>query len=169
MVKRILISKTPLFLCGATIILGALFRIQHWPGAFQFLLIGFLGLLVFSILNTIIKGNFKSSVIITGLFLPLFALNGLMRILNVSLSYWGILALLGLGLAWVIFFIIRLLQQAKSRSELIMSVVYIISVLLISIGSFFKIMHYPKASVLLISGLTLGMISFISDGMTTKR
>lgn len=169
MVRRILISKTPLFLCGATIILGALFRIQHWPGAFQLLLIGFLGLLVFSILNTIIKGNFKSSVMITGLFLPLFALNGLMRILNVSLSYWGTLALLGLGLAWVIFFIIRLLQQAKSRSELIMSVVYIISVLLIIIGSLFKIMHYPKASALLISGLFIGGISLVYDSFQMKK
>ena len=142
--------------------LGGLFKIQHWPGAGIMLTLGAI-LLSFVFLPSALIVMYKETqskkrvlVYVAG-FIGAFA-----YILGVlfKIQHWpgaGILLTIGLGFLALVFLPSLLVSKCMDETNKKLIPIWIItfsSILIWILGLLFKIMHWPGASVLLLTGMS---------------
>jgi hypothetical protein len=142
------------------IALGAIFKIQHWPGAGIMLIVGFL-LLITVFFPSALWVMKKESKLKGIFFIYLISIIGgifLMCGFLFKLQHYpgsGILMLLGysiLALILVPAILIALLRDEKSKNLQASFIIGAISLMFYLFGQLFKIQHYAGANVLLIAG-----------------
>ncbi|MFC2136784.1 hypothetical protein ACFLTE_01280 [Bacteroidota bacterium] len=151
------------------LMLGSLFKIQHWPGSGAMLTLGFF-ILCFLFLpsaNYVMHKERKDRSLIL-LFISAFLGSfGFFLGILFKIMHWpgaGVLIALGCVLLCLLFFplLLRfLIKNAKSRREKIIHTIGVISGMAYLAGFLFKMMHWPGSGLLLVSGAFLIVVLFI--------
>lgn len=149
---------------------GALFKIQHWPGAGVMLVLSFFILGVF-FFPTAIYINFKETKELKGkLYLHLSSFVGgiiLMAGILFKLMHWpgsSWMLLFGWLILIVLFLPVLMIikrQNSKSSKEKYLYTFGIISIALYALATLFKVLHLPGAGALIILGNILMVAFFI--------
>lgn len=153
----------PLRICISIILLGNLFKIMHWPNAYQLMTIGISGILIVYPIRFYFKQDKETMDYIKVVMIVLWCLNFLL-VFNQVFSFGGLLILFGWWL---------LIDSASyfSNNQLILSTIsqkvyygfIAISIGSIGFGSIFKIQHWPYANILFTLGVVLASILLIVD------
>lgn len=165
--KKHRIMKTTMKITGnaglGLIAMGTVFKIFHWPGASIILLLGFASILLFSFPAIIWLNNKESQSAGKGLmnFSLLIGASSLMTGILFKVMHWpgaspllicGWLIIIGLFLPVLLWSKFKETNSKKEKS------IYIVGALALSVFEFatlFKIMHWPGAAILMISGSVL--------------
>ena len=151
----------------ALLIVGALFKILHWEGALPLLIIGPI-LIISSEIYTLLKNINRSFQNYTHtIFISLFFSYFVAHFLHYQYAY-------GFLILGAIVYIINLIYSSflkknqpeeggeKSNEKIgFMAIIQFVYTFLIIIGALFKIMHWPGANILLISGLVISFIYYL--------
>ncbi len=162
--KKYRIMKNTMKIIGwismTMITVGALFKIQHWPGAGILLVLGFflLGALFFPSAVWVMK---KEAKIKGNLFIYLVSIiGGIIFIFGIlfKIQHYpgaGILLIVGfssIGLLLIPAILISKLRDENAKNLRSSYVIGAIALIFYLAGDLFKIMHYPGASICLIIG-----------------
>lgn len=159
---RIMKNTMKIFGVISTILMafGALFKIEHWPGAGILLVVGFF-LLTFVFLPSAVYVSYREVSNRTKLFTHLtgflagflFAISFLFKI-----QHWpgtGILMLVATiitSLGFIPAFFINQFKEADSKAQKTAFVFGLLGAVAYLFGFYFKMNHWPGASILLLSG-----------------
>ncbi len=153
----LLTYKVSRHLGGLSLIIGMIFKIQHWPYSSIFLLIG----------SSLIFISFVSQIFISednnGLnYLILGAMTFIVLKIYQVEKYWYVIALLIPGL---LFFVKKsgIIKVPKNAEEVPLpdKSISIISLLIIAIGLVFKFLHYPGFTLFLIVATLVQIIHLV--------
>lgn len=142
----------PLGLCRAAIIVGAMFKIQHWPAAGLLLLLGAVGCALFEVLRYAVlpdRGLPELMRLVFGIAFPALIVFKLLHwpYKMVPLVLSGVSLLVGFFVgAWTS----PIPTSARSPSPPLFFVLGMVCVLA---GTVFRIQHWPYSSALLLIGL----------------
>ncbi len=145
------------------IVLGALFKFMHWPGAglmlmlsMGFLSIGFIPVYAKSKINALNGWKIKFAVGLGWFCISLLNLSILFKIMHWPFASGMIVLSMGI---FALFFIpaysIHKMRHSENGAEKIMNISGGISISIIILGLLFKITHWPGASMLLLFGVLL--------------
>ena len=160
-----------IFTCIAIILMvaGALFKIQHWPGAAIILVLSQLFLSLFFLPMYYIyirKGLNGWKARFTAGF-GIFCLSLFMIAVLFKIMHWPgggplfLIAFVFFSLIFVPSYCIQRVRLSANRAEKSMNIFGSISVSLFSLGILFKWMHWPGASVMIIIGAFLFLVVFL--------
>ena len=165
--KKYRIMKMTMKISGviAPIVLafGTLFKIMHWPAAGILILIGFV-VLSFIFLPSAIYVSYKEVSNRTKKwthFVGFFGTFFLSLSFLCKIMHWpgaNILILLGIGLISLVFLPMIMINKLKDKSNTTPAYVFILAILgliLYVVAIFFKVMHWPGASMMILAGSVL--------------
>ena len=165
--------KAFLSISVAAIIIGALFKIMHWPFANAAMLIGYIGVALTFPKMTLSNPKRKTDDIVQALAIFVFgASKALYILLNMDKGghsrNFQFLNLLGfIGLIVFLIFKLKVFTQPRAGREnknpLIVIALFYLGATALSVGLLFKYLHWPGASILLISGAICGLLWYLSD------
>ncbi len=169
-----ILFKTLLSISVAAIIIGALFKIMHWPFANAALLLGYIGVSLTYPKMALSKQNRTADDIVQALAIFIFgASKALYILLNMengrAFSHqFQLLNLLGfVGLIVFLVFKLKVFTQPNENRENgnppIVIALFYLGAVGVSLGVIFNYLHWPGASILLISGASFGLIWYLSD------
>lgn len=158
---RILISIT---------IIASLFKLMHWPYSMHLYIIGLGGIFVLYPIRFFLKKEKTTLDYIKLIFVELFCFTRFVKIhhllkIDIIITITNII-----GLAWILFEIYNYINNIKPKYKTILphfNYNYIFG-LVIVVGVLFKLMHWPYANILLITGVILISAYFIYDSFKSK-
>lgn len=164
MKKKIL--GAPLRISIAFLIVGMLFKIQHWPYANLIIVSAFIAI---ALLYSFRFGNKEKKILLDYIKLSLvvfWSVNGIFTILH--LPYKVIFQLIA-SISFILWLLLEGISYFKQSQEtvktdlskIISNGIFVVASMLTIAGIMFKIMHWPGAAYLLISGLLLGAICLL--------
>lgn len=136
-----------IFLCGA--IICPLFLLMHWPFVVEVLITSSLGFIIFYSIYLYLKPNKKITDYLkftTAFFWvssSVFSILHLPYASTIKLLFWGSL------IAWRVF---KNNSEPTEKPHKVSAIAFTLAIITIIIGSAFKIMHWPGASLILILG-----------------
>lgn len=156
-------------LSTSLLMFGSLFKINHWPLAGIFLLLGFFSLCFLFLPSAyyVMHKENKQQRMIFLYISAFFGSTGFFLGLLCKIMHWpgaNILLICGLGVLGVIFLpalLVYLLKAAKNQSEKIIYSIGVIAGIIYLIGFLFKMMHWPGAVLLLTFGSAVLVAIFI--------
>lgn len=79
-----------------------------------------------------------------------------------------IIGLYLIGLAWLLFVVVKMIQQKQPPKFSTKNILFAIGAALVVIGVIFKIQHYPGSTIMMMSGLSSGLLSFFVGSQTKE-
>lgn len=147
----------------AIIILGVLFRLQHWTLANTIFLTGAVGIIIFQLGWFVLKRPKQLIDYARTLALITYILSSVFRLMH--WPYGDILRVVfyPFGIFWIVMEAARYMgftegQGAKSKQDLLVSMLAGFAAVLVIAGALFKLQHWPYANAMLISGLAMATI-----------
>jgi hypothetical protein len=145
------------------ITIGALFKIQHWPGAGVFLLLGFTLLGAVFVPTALWTLRKESKLKINNGLATVSSLGSILFIFGVlfKLMHWpgaGIMLLVGFSILALVLLPTALATSIKNETSRQMRSTYIVGTIAMGIyliGDLFKLMHWPGAAILILTGTFL--------------
>ncbi len=152
----------------AAIIVGALFRIQHWPFG---MIISFTGFIVFTVFSFLFyyskseKSTWDKSFM---LLLPAFGVVSLLKFTDVSRQLQGNLTtiLIFLGLGYFLFQSYQWLRQDRENGKVkfnFQRTTYVVGILLLGVGFLLKMYRFPYAGTTIIAGILVAIVAAFSE------
>lgn len=158
---RILISIT---------IIASLFKLMHWPYSMYLYIIGLGGIFVLYTFRFFLKKDKTTLDYIKLIFVELFCFTRFVNIHHLLKIDTLITITNIVGLIWIVFEIYNCMNGIKPKYKPILpnfSANYLFGLIII-IGAIFRLMHWPYANALLITGLILMSVYFIYDSFKSK-
>lgn len=137
----------------ATVIVGALFKIQHWPGAHMLQLVAWVLSLVVLVARPVMTGAIVSREAARDLFTFGLLSAIVMRTLHLPDHGFALGAMVVGGLALLWYDRGRFLPGNSDASA--KPWLFYTALVLVLVGTLFRIQHWPYSTLLLISGLVL--------------
>ena len=161
----------PLKLCLALLIIGIVFKVLHLPGSLLLIIASSGLILILYMIRFANKENKVFSDFLKVFLITSIIINGIFTFLHLPYkSIFQVISFLTV-ITWIIWELIQYCISDKSQNqsnEKKSKVIYLITTTLIITGTFFKIMHWPFASVLLLSGLFICVVIFIKELVDAK-
>lgn len=160
-----MLKRKPIRVGIAIIILGALFKILHWPGANLIFMIGCIATIFTQLGIFILTRPKRPRDYIVSTFIIPFITYYMMKVLHwpgssipLTIATITLIAALSYQLITPEVDVLQLKKDNKNAR-----IVYLTSIVLVIFGAMLKIMHWPMANPLLIAGLGLLAFYFIID------
>jgi len=171
--KKIL--KTPLRVAIALLIIGVMFKIQHWPLANWIIDLGFTSIAILYPIRFWRKPDKKLIDYCKLIFVFSWAVHGVMTIHHLPYKQLFQIVTIVAFIGWLAFE--GLGYQSKDEgsvkkndlSSIVSSVLIGFATISTLIGVMFKILHWPGAGVILISGLSLGTLWILKEIVIKKK
>lgn len=161
------ILRVPLRITISILIFGILFKIMHWPYANIIIVSAFSLIAVFYLIRFLYKEGKTSLDVIKLTLILSWSFNGITVILHLP-NYTAIKLITPVCfLVWIFMegltYFNNEPQEQVSKRQFLMNGLYSVAITLTSIGILFKVMHWPTAGPLLVSGISLAAISFFIE------
>ncbi len=165
------IYKTLFQLSIAAIIVGALFRIQHWTFGMEISFVGFIFFSVFSFLYFYSKSEKSVWDKALMLFLPAFGILSILRFTSVSMQLQAHLKtiLIFLGLGYFLWQSYQWLRQDREEGKVkfnFQRTAYVVGIFLLGMGFLIKMYHFPYARVTIATGILVTLVAAFSESFT---
>lgn len=153
------------------LLVGILFKIMHWPMATRFILCGGIGLVAVYLVKVITQDNttwihyLRWAVVTSFVVRLIFVLN---HWPYAEIIHVVFLILFG---TWFVLEIGRFLTSGEAKASKFAKVLRLLAWItpgVVIAGAVMKIMHWPGAGIVLISGLVLGACWWILDAFFNK-
>lgn len=151
-----------IFLCGA--IIYPLFLLMHWPFVAEVLIASTLGFVIFYSIYLYLKPNKKTTDYLKFLTAFFWVSSSAFSILHlpyastIKLLFWGSL------IAWRVF---KNNSESTEKPHKVSAIAFSLAIVTIIIGSVFKLMHWPGASLMLIIGYFFIIIWIVAGAFNT--
>jgi len=137
----------------AGLIIGALFKILHWPGANLILLISFIWVSVSHFIH-FVQIRPKRTIDYAMLLLVV----SFMLYQAISIFHWphrktALFLFAGAALFFFLSYLFSSIESNQSKTSLSIAIAKTLSSISIIIGALFKILHWPGAQIMLITGM----------------
>jgi hypothetical protein len=143
----------------ALMIIGGLFKIQHWPWSVQLFLLAWCCIVVSAIWRLAVSKNYASSETARDVFIFGLVSTAVMRQLHLPGRGFA-LAMTLIGGAAVVWYERGRFLPTGTDAKVYPSLFYS-SVVLILVGALLQILHWPYGSVLILVGLLLAGYWFV--------
>lgn len=164
-------TKNPIRFGLSIIVLGALFKIMHWPGANLIFMIGCITTSIIQLVKFLrIKTKLPRDYMVST-FIIAFVTYYMMKVLHWP---WSIIPLTIACLAMLTALIYQMINpskdvlQTKSANNKA-SLIFLIAGALTILGAVFKIMHLPLANPFLIAGLGIFAFFLVFDLFSKQK
>ena len=166
-----ILFKTLLSISVAAIIIGALFKIMHWPFANAALLIGFIGValtypkMTLSNPKRTIDDTIQAlSIFVFGAGKALYIFLNMNKtsVLEREYDFLNLLGFLGL-VSFLVFKLKVYSNNPENRNPPLVIALFFVGLVTLSLGLVFKYLHWPGASILLLIGAFCGLAWYMSD------
>ncbi|PHR17414.1 MAG: hypothetical protein COA38_20840 [Fluviicola sp.] len=147
----------------AMFIFGTLHRIMHWPFGVEVSICALILISISSVLyfSSKLEKTFIDELAIVGI--PLWALFNILRITHAPYQSEIRIGILIIVFIYSVYRSIRWYRKEKSSGEIRFNLgrsSYVLGASLIVIGLLFKYLHWPSASIILLSGVGLMLLNF---------
>ncbi|MCF8296312.1 MAG: hypothetical protein K9J13_02105 [Saprospiraceae bacterium] len=167
------ILKSPLLISIGILLIGILFKIQHYPYADWIVSIAFTSISVLYIFRFVNKKKKTLLNILKLVLVVSWSINGIFTLLHLPFGYiFGLISSVSfIAWFWLEGFAYFGNRNSKDSNPMlnISNWIYSISAILILVGAFFRISHWPGGILLLISGLILAFIWFVFEIFDIKK
>ena len=159
----------PLRICLSILLLGTLFKIMHWPNAYQIITIAITGILILYPIRFFFKKEKETMDYIKVIMIILWCLNYLLGFNQV----FGFSVLIILFGWWLLtestnYFNNNQLTLSNSAQNVYYGFI-IISIGSIAFGTIFKVLHWPYGNLLFMLGVLLASILLIVDYFVRRK
>ncbi len=169
--KPIKIYKILFQLSIAAIIVGTLFRIQHWSYG---LIMSFVGFVIFSVFSFLFYFSKSEKTVwdkALMVLLPAFGVLSILRFTSVSTQLQGHLKtiLIFLGLGYFLYQSYQWLRQDREEGKTkfnFQRTAYVVGIFSLGIGFLMKMYYVPYASVTIATGILVTVIAAFSESFT---
>ncbi len=166
--KISLISSYLLSVSIAILIIGVLFKIMHWPFSGIMILASLISILILNLIRFILN---KEKTVLSYLKL-IFILSWIFNSTTIFYIPWyeqPLYKMLAWGslIAWLITYMYESIfakgEDERPLADRISDLIIFIASVVVAIGVIFKILHWPKAGLFLVGGLSTALVWFLYD------
>lgn len=152
------------------IILGALFKLMHWPFSGTLITIGFGMIVILYPIRFYLKPQKRLIDYVKLILLISYPINAYLRLFHLPTPYLLPIISFGAFILWIALELFDLYSNRKQIDSLKIFPFGILSVinLFLFMGAFYKLMHYPYANAILITGFVFLTTYFLIDTFKPK-
>jgi len=158
------IYRSVLGISAAAYVVGALFKIMHWPFAGIIVVVALTAIAISSVLyfSSKLEKSYIDQLAIVGI--PLWAAHTLLRLTRAPYQSEIRIGLFVIALLYVGYLVFKWYRDDKSKGIRGINLErssFVLGAILVAVGALFKIQHWPLAGPILISGLCVLCMNFL--------